>query len=101
MGMPMVFQGQAAQDAGARIQFHVRGPEPGSYWIRIAGGRCESFEGLTESPDLIIIRTTDDVWVRIAHRELNPGKALADGLYQIEGDALLFVKIGEWFGNGR
>jgi putative sterol carrier protein len=100
MGMPMVFRPQVAPAAQARIQFHVQGSDPGSYWLRIAGGKCESFEGLTESPDLTI-RTPEDVWVRIAHRELDPEKALTDGLYQIEGDALLFVKFGEWFGGGR
>ena len=100
MGMPMVFRPQAALDARARIQFLVEGSDPRSYWLRIAGGKCESFEGLTESPDLTI-RTPEDVWVRIAHRELDPEKALSDGLYQIEGDPLLFVKFGDWFGDGR
>lgn len=97
MGMPMVFQAAAAQDVRASIQFHVRGPEPGSYWIRVGGGKCESFEGATMSPD-VTIRTPGDVWVRIARGELDAGSALAEGLYQVEGDPTVFMRMSGWFG---
>jgi putative sterol carrier protein len=96
MGMPMVFKSPAASGARASIQFHVTGPEPGAYWLRIADGKCESFEGVTETPDLTV-RTPDDVWVRIAHKQLDGGKALAEGLYQVEGDFLILARMEEWF----
>ncbi len=96
MGMPMAFNAAAARGTRACIQFHVRGSDPGAYWLRIGGGRCESFEGVSEAPD-VTVRTPDDVWVRIAHRQLDPGQALADGLYQVEGDAGVFARMGEWF----
>jgi putative sterol carrier protein len=94
--MPMVFKGPAASGARASIQFHVTGPEPGAYWLRIADGKCESFEGVTDAPDLTV-RTPDDVWVRIAHKQLDGGKALAEGLYQVEGDFLILTRMEEWF----
>jgi putative sterol carrier protein len=100
MGMPMVFNVAAARDARARIQFHVTGPEPGAYWLRIADGKCESFEGVTDAPDLTV-RTPDDVWVRIAHRQLDGTQALAEGLYQAEGDYLILARMGEWFAGRR
>jgi putative sterol carrier protein len=100
MGMPLAFNGAAARDANARIQFHVTGRDPAAYWLEIAAGRCTSFEGITEAPDLTI-RTPEDVWVRIAHREVDAQQALAEGLYQVDGDAVLFAKMGEWFGAGR
>lgn len=100
MGMPLAFNVAAARGARARIQFHVTGPEPGRYWLRIADGKCESFEGVTEAPDLTV-RTSDEVWVRIAHRQLDGTKALAEGLYQVEGDFAILAKMGEWFAAAR
>jgi hypothetical protein len=97
MAMPMVFNAAAARDTRACIQFHVRGTDPGAYWLRIAGGKCESFEGVTEAPD-VTVRTPGDIWVRIAHRELDAGQALADGLYQVEGDVVVFARMNDWFG---
>jgi putative sterol carrier protein len=100
MGMPMVFNVEAARDARACIQFHVTGPEPGAYWLRIGDGKCESFEGVTKAPDLTV-RTPDDVWVRIAHGQLDGTKALAEGLYQAEGDVVVLARMEQWFAGGR
>ena len=96
MGMPLAFNAVAARDARARIQFHVTGPDPGAYWLRIADGKCESFEGVTDQPDLTV-RTPDDVWVRIVHKQLDGTQALAEGLYQAEGDVVVLSRIPDWF----
>jgi hypothetical protein len=100
MGMPMVFDRRAAGDARASIQFCVSGAESGDYHIRIDGGRCVSTEGRTPAPDLTIY-TPDTVWVRIAHGQLDGGRALAEGLYRAEGDLAVLAKIGEWFPTRR
>jgi hypothetical protein len=100
MGMPMVFDRNAARDVRASIQFCVSGDDPGDYHIRIAGGRCVSTEGRTPAPDLTIY-TPGKVWVRIAHGELDGGQALAEGLYRAEGDLAVLAKIGEWFPTRR
>ncbi|MGH7898815.1 MAG: SCP2 sterol-binding domain-containing protein [Candidatus Binatia bacterium] len=97
MGMPMSFRADAAEGAEARIQFHVTGAEPGTYWLRIAAGKCESFEGVTADADLTL-HTPDTVWVGIVHGELDGARALADGLYRVEGDLVLLAKMREWFG---
>jgi len=99
MAMPMAFKAKPARDARARIQFQVSGAEPGSYWLRIADGKCESFEGVTEAPDLTVT-TPGEVWVRIAHGQLDGAKALADGLYQVQGDYAILGKMNEWFNAG-
>jgi putative sterol carrier protein len=96
MSMPMVFDGKAAGDARASIQFQVSGADCGAYWLRVAGGKCESFEGVTDSPD-VTIHTPDTIWVRIVHGQLDGAKALAEGLYRVQGDLLLLAKMREWF----
>jgi SCP-2 sterol transfer family len=96
MSMPFVFNPKAAGDTKADIQFRVSGEEPGDYYLRILRGRCESFEGVAESP-VLTVHTPNAVWRRIAHGELDGGQALMDGLYRAEGDYQLLAKIPEIF----
>jgi hypothetical protein len=100
MGMPFVFDRTAAADARAVIQFRVTGEEPGDYWVRVAGGRCESFEGLAPSADLTV-HTPDRVWVGIIRGELDGGQALMERQYSVEGDPMLLTKLRDWFPGGR
>jgi putative sterol carrier protein len=96
MSMPFVFDRKAAGDTRADIQFRVTGEEPGDYYLRILRGRCESFEGVAEKPDLTV-HTPNAVWMRIARGELDGGQALMNGLYRAEGDYLLLARIPELF----
>jgi SCP-2 sterol transfer family len=100
MGMPFVFVRRAAGDARATIQFCVAGAQPGDYYVQVAAGRCQSFEGLAIAPDLTI-RTPDSVWLRIVRRELDSIHALQQGLYHAEGDLSVLTKMGEWFSARR
>ena len=100
MAMPMAFNAKAAQHARSLIQFHVSGAEAGSYWLRIDRGRCESFEGVADDPDLTV-HTPDTVWLRIAHGELDGRTALAQGLYRVDGDNVILAKMSEWFARVR
>jgi SCP-2 sterol transfer family protein len=96
MAMPLSFNAEAATGARANIQFCVSGNEAGNYWLRIADGKCESFEGLADRPDLTVY-TPGDVWVQIAHGKLDGGAALAEGRYRMEGDSAILAKMREWF----
>jgi putative sterol carrier protein len=96
MAMPMSFNAKAANGARATIQFRVSGTEPGDYWLRIADGKCESFDGVADRPDLTL-HTTDTVWLQIAHGKLDGGTALAEGRYRAEGDFAILAKMREWF----
>jgi hypothetical protein len=100
MGMPLVFDRKAAGDTQATIQFCVSGAEAGNYHLRIAQGRCESFEGTASAPDLTVY-TPDTVWLRIVRGELDGAQALQEGLYRMEGDLSLLMKMGEWFPRRR
>lgn len=99
MGMPFMFDAEAAGDARAVIQFRVSGSEPGDYFLRVGAGRCQSFEGLAPEPDLTI-HTPGDVWRRIARGELDGGSALEQGLYRVEGDLGLLAAFRGWFSGG-
>ena len=100
MGMPFVFDAKAGRDVRADIQFVVSGSEPGSYYLRIADGKCRSVEGTAPRADLTLY-TPGNVWLQIARGELDGGKALAEGLYRAEGDLGLLVRMGELFRTRR
>jgi len=96
MGMPFAFDSRAAAGAHVEIQFRVSGAEPGHYWLRIANGRCESFEGDAPVPNLTVY-TPDTVWLRIVRGELDGAEALAEGLFRFDGDATILAAFGTWF----
>jgi hypothetical protein len=100
MSMPFAFNPKAAGDARATIQFRVSGPEAGDYHVRVAGGRCQAFQGVASTPDLTVF-TPDNVWRRIAHGELDGGDAFAQGLFTAEGDVVVLTKLTEWFPTTR
>jgi hypothetical protein len=96
MSMPFVFDPRAAGGARANVQFRVSGDDGGAWWIRVADGRCQSFEGTTPEPHLTV-DTPDHVWLRIARGELDGGSALMNGLYRVEGDATILARLPQWF----
>ncbi len=100
MGMPFFFDRRAASGVDAEIQFRVSGRAPGNYWLRIANGRCSSFEGEAPAPRLTV-HTPDDVWLRIVAGQLDGNEALATGLYRAEGDAVILVSMKSWFPSRR
>lgn len=96
MGLPLMFDPQAAAGAHATIQFHLSGASAGDYHVCIADGRCESFAGVAPSPDLTI-RAPGETWRRIAHGELDGGEALLRGWMLAEGNLEPLTKLGSWF----
>ena len=94
--MPLGFSPQAASDLKAEIQFDLSGEGGGKMVLSIADGRCTVRDGEASTPALTIISPAD-VWLKMARGELNPAKALMDGLYKAEGDMNLLVKLSELF----
>jgi len=101
MGMPLAFDRRAAGTARASVQFHISGAEAGNYWLRIADGRCESFEGNAPAPPDLVVHTPDTVWMRIVRGELDGGRALAEGLFRLDGDPQLLAAFRSWFSSNR
>ena len=96
-GMPTVFNPAAAGDLQAEIQFDISGTDGGKWVISISGGRCKVRKG--ESPDpSLTIKSSAEVWVKIARGEIDRPKALMQGLYQVTGDFALLSRMPQLFG---
>ncbi len=95
-GMTLVFDPIAAKDLEAVIQFKVTGAESGAYFLKIAEGDCTFHLGLSESPSLTI-ETQAEVWQKISRGELSGQEALLQGLYQVQGDLELLLKLDQLF----
>lgn len=96
LGMAAVFNPAAAGDLRADIQFVVSGDEPGNYVLRIRDGRCTAHEGTFAQPTLTV-HTPADVWLKIARKELSGQAAYVKGLYRVEGDFSLLLRLGDLF----
>jgi SCP-2 sterol transfer family len=94
--MPLGFNPASGKDISAEIQFDLSGEGEGKMVLFIAGGRCAFREGETNSPTLTI-RSPGEIWLKVARGEINRAKALMDGLYHVEGDMGLLLKMGDLF----
>jgi putative sterol carrier protein len=94
--MPLGFDSTAAGGLKGEIQFDLSAEGGGKMVLSISEGQCTVREGEAVSPTLKIYSPAD-VWLKIARREINPGLALMDGLYRVEGDMNLLMKMGELF----
>jgi putative sterol carrier protein len=94
--MPLGFDSTVAGGLKGEIQFDLSGEGGGKMVLSIAEGQCTVREGEAISPTLKIYSPAD-VWLKITRREINPGLALMDGLYRLEGDMNLLMKMGELF----
>ena len=94
--MPSGFDPVLAGGLEADIQFDLSGEGGGKMVLSISNGQCTAREGEAASPTLTI-HSPADVWLRVARREINPGMAFINGLYQAEGDVELLAKMREIF----
>jgi putative sterol carrier protein len=97
--MPTVFQPNKAAGATATIQFNFTGAEPGSWVIRIADGRCEVSEGVTDKPS-VTINSPSEVWLKISRQEMDGATAFITGKFTFKGDMGVLMKMPGWFGQG-
>ncbi len=95
-GMPLAFNREAAADLKAVIQFNFSGREPGTCHLVIDSGNCTFHPGRAVKPTLCI-NTPSEIWLQIANGELSGQEALLTGLYKVEGDASILMKMGELF----
>lgn len=94
--MPLGFDPAGDRDLQAEIQFDLSGEGGGKMVLSISEGHCEFREGKASSPTLTI-RSPADIWMKIARGEIDRPQALMDGLYHVEGDMNLLMKMGELF----
>ncbi|OPX96346.1 MAG: 2-amino-4-deoxychorismate dehydrogenase [Syntrophorhabdus sp. PtaB.Bin006] len=94
--MPLGFDPIAAGNLKADIQFDLSGEGGGKMVLSIADGTCVVREQESHSPTLTIHAPTY-VWTKIARGEIDRPTALMDGLFKVEGDMTLLMKMGEIF----
>jgi putative sterol carrier protein len=94
--MPLGFDPVVAGDLEADIQFDLSGEGGGKMVLSISKGQCTAWEGEAASPTLTVCSPAD-IWLKVASRQINPGTAFINGLFQAEGDTELLVKIRELF----
>ena len=97
-GMAATFNGKAAGDLKATIQFEVTGKQPGQWCLSIENGKCTYREGKTDTPTLTI-QTPSEVWLAIANKELNGQQAFMEGKYSAQGDMGLLMRLKSLFGS--
>jgi hypothetical protein len=95
-GMPMMFCPAAAGDLRAVIQIKVTGAEAGSYYLQIASGDCFFRKGPASNPSLTI-NTPSGVWLQVSSGQISGQDALLKGLYTVEGDTALLLRMGDLF----
>jgi putative sterol carrier protein len=94
--MPQGFNPQAAGDMKATLQFHVSGDDEFSAYLEIADGACAYHEGEATQPDLVI-DTPGQVWLDISQGRLNGQEAFFKGLYKVNGEFSILMKLNELF----
>jgi putative sterol carrier protein len=96
-GMPNAFHPEEAKDLQAQIQYDISGEGGGTWVLTIANGRCDVKKREIAAPDLRI-QCSADMWVKIAKGEIDRPKALMEGLYKVEGDMNLLIRMPRIFG---
>jgi len=95
-GLPSAFRPERAQGVKATIQFNFSGQEPGSWVVKIEGGKCEVSQGTAESPN-VTINAPSDVWLKIVRRELDGAAAFMSGQFTFSGDLGVLMQMQNWF----
>jgi alkanesulfonate monooxygenase SsuD/methylene tetrahydromethanopterin reductase-like flavin-dependent oxidoreductase (luciferase family)/putative sterol carrier protein len=96
-GMAQRFRPDKAQGFAGEIQYQVRVDGAVKPWVvRVEGKRASARPGRANDPSLTITIGVAD-FLRIAARDLDPGKALMTGQLVLEGDFTVATRLGEMF----
>jgi multimeric flavodoxin WrbA/putative sterol carrier protein len=94
--MPLGFDSEAGRGLKADIQFDLSGEGGGKMFLSIEAGQCQFGEGEIPSP-VLTIHAPGEVWLKMARGEMDRPKALMDGLFRVEGDMNLLMKMSALF----
>jgi multimeric flavodoxin WrbA/putative sterol carrier protein len=94
--MPLGFDSEAGRGLTADIQFDLSGEGGGKMFLSIAAGQCQFGEGEIPSP-VLTVHAPGEVWLKMARGEIDRPKALMDGLFRVEGDMNLLMKMSALF----
>lgn len=94
-GMTSTFNPNASKDIKSTLQIEFT--DLGEcYYLKIENRKCDFHEGKSQNPSTII-KTPSQVWIDIGEGKLQGPKALMDGLYTVQGDFSIMIKMSEIF----
>jgi alkanesulfonate monooxygenase SsuD/methylene tetrahydromethanopterin reductase-like flavin-dependent oxidoreductase (luciferase family)/putative sterol carrier protein len=98
-GMTRRFRPEKAAGFSGDIQYELTPASgEGKQWVvSVQGERASARPGRATSPAVTVAMELAD-FVRLAGRDLDPGKALLGGKLQVAGDFNVLAKLGEMFG---
>jgi alkanesulfonate monooxygenase SsuD/methylene tetrahydromethanopterin reductase-like flavin-dependent oxidoreductase (luciferase family) len=97
--MAQAFQPEKAAGFTGELQYELRRADGRvvPWTVAIAPDRAQAHQGAASAPALTLKLGVAD-FVRMAGRDLDPGKALLTGRMDLEGDVGLAARLGEMFG---
>ena len=97
--MAQAYQPEKAAGFTGELQYELRRADGRlvPWTIAIASDRAQAHQGVASAPALTLKLGVAD-FVRMAGRDLDPGKALLTGRMDLEGDVGLAARLGEMFG---
>ena len=90
--MPSRFNGEAASDWNANIQFNFSGDDAENWYVTIAEGNCSVAAGDHENPSATI-NTASDTWIGMISGTVNPMQAFMSGQIKITGNMADVMKL--------
>ena len=66
------------------------------YFLVINESECKAYEGVYPEPSLTVI-SPSEIWRKISKGDLDGAKAMMKGLYKMQGDMKLLIKLGRIF----
>lgn len=94
--MPQYAKAEAIQGVDKTIQFKLTGEEAGNYYLRVQNGEVEAHEGEADKADATI-RSSSELWIKIATGKENGAVAFMMGKFKAEGDLSLLMSMQNWF----
>ena len=80
-------------------QFDIQGEAGGQWYVKIADGKAEVTQGVSESPS-ITLTASDENWLKIVTGQLSGQTAFLTGKLKIKGDMSLAMKLQSVFALG-
>ncbi|MFL5884918.1 MAG: LLM class flavin-dependent oxidoreductase [Thermoleophilaceae bacterium] len=97
-GMEQAFEPERAAGFEGAVQYELMTTRGVRRWsVRIDGDRAVASPGGVDDP-AVTIKTSVPVFMRVAAREINAGKAVLDGDLVVDGDFQTAARLGEMFG---
>lgn len=95
-GMPDLLLTEKVEGVDTTIQLELSGDNGGNWWLRIQNGQAEVHAGTTDSAQMTLRSSADDLY-NVFTGEENAMTSFMQGKIKVDGDMSLAVKMQTWF----